>query len=283
VSDEAPLRVERTHWGVRLVLDRPAKLNALSSHLVTALDRAIGEAADDAAVRVVVIAGAGRAFSAGYDLTEEVDDVVTGPLEWRDLLERDIAVTMRVWDCPKPVIAQVHGYCLAGGLELAMACDLIVAAEGTQLGEPEIRYGSAPVTLLMPALIGHKKTRELLLTGDLIDAAEAERIGLVNRVVPADRLAAEVDALADRIARTPTEILRLTKQMLNRAMDAAGLRTAVSAGLDLGAIINAAGTPEQTEWDEIVRRDGLKAALAWRDRRYEAGRADRSEDDGPSA
>ena len=188
---------------------------------------------------------------------------------------------MRVWDCPKPVIAQVHGYCLAGGLELAMACDLIVAAEGTQLGEPEIRYGSAPVTLLMPALIGQKKTRELLLTGDLIDAAEAERIGLVNRVVPADRLAAEVDALADRIARTPPEILRLTKQMLNRAMDAAGLRTAVAAGLDLGAIINAAGTPEQTEWDEIVRRDGLKAALAWRDRRYEAGRADRSEDDGP--
>ena len=105
----------------------------------------------------------------------------------------------------------------------------------------------------------------------------------MNRVVPADRLAAEVDTLADRIARTPPEILRLTKQMLNRAMDAAGLRTAVAAGLDLGAIINAAGTPEQTEWDEIVRRDGLKAALAWRDRRYEAGRADRSDDDGPSA
>src|SRR4029077_10909386 len=141
MSDAPPLRVERTGWGVRLVLDRPAKLNALSSPLVAALDRAIGEAADDPAVRVVVIAGAGRAFSAGYDLTEEVDDVVTGPLEWRDLLERDIAVTMRVWDCPKPVIAQVHGYCLAGGLELAMVCDLIVAAEGTQLGEPEIRYG----------------------------------------------------------------------------------------------------------------------------------------------
>ena len=162
-----------------------------------------------------------------------------------------------------------------------MACDLIVAAEGTQVGEPEIRYGSAPVTLLMPYLIGQKKTRELLLTGDLIDAVEAERIGLINRVVPADRLAAEVDALADRLARTPPEVMAPTKLMLNRAMDAAGFRMAVEAGLDLGAIINAADTPEQREWDTIVKRDGLKAALAWRDRRYderlaESGRARRA-------
>jgi enoyl-CoA hydratase len=166
------------------------------------------------------------------------------------------------------VIAQVHGYALAGGLELAMACDLVVAAEGTRFGEPEIRYGSAPVTLLMPYLVGQKKTRELLLTGDLIDAIEAERIGLINRVVPPERLAAEVDALADRLARTPPEVMGPTKRMLNRAMDAAGFRIAVEAGLDLGAIVNAADTPEQREWDEIVRREGLKAALAWRDRRY---------------
>ena len=111
-----------------------------------------------------------------------------------------------------------------------MACDLVVAAEGTKLGEPEIRYGSAPVTLLMPYLIGQKKTRELLLTGDLIDAVEAERIGLINRVVPADRLEAEVDALADRLARTPREVMAPTKPMLNRAMDAAGFRLAVEAG-----------------------------------------------------
>jgi enoyl-CoA hydratase len=272
MADDEVLRVVRTRWGVRLVLDRPKVLNALNHDLVEAIDRAIDEASADPTVRVVVIEGAGRAFSAGYDLNEEVDVVIEGPLQWRDLLARDIAVTMKVWDCPKPVIAQVHGYCLAGALELAMACDLIVAAEGTKLGEPEIRYGSAPVTLLMPALLGQKKTRELLLTGDLIDAAEAERIGLVNRVVPAERLADEVDELADRIARTPPEVLRLTKQMLNRASEAAGLREAIAAGLDLGSIINAADTPEQREWDEIVRRDGLKAALAWRDRRYESER-----------
>ena len=155
-----------------------------------------------------------------------------------------------------------------------MACDLIVAAEGTQLGEPEIRYGSAPVTLLMPYLIGQKRTRHLLLTGDLIDATEAERIGLVNRVVPETDLAATVDALADRLARTPPEVMGPTKRLLNRAMDAAGFRLAVEAGLDLGAIINAADTPEQREWDTIVRRDGLKRGARLARRALRGARVD---------
>jgi enoyl-CoA hydratase len=267
--DEPVVLTTATPWGVRLTINRPAKLNALNGPVVTALLQALEEAETDARVRVIVLQGAGRAFSSGYDLSEEAEGGVHGPVEWRALLAADVAATLRFLDSPKPVIAQVHGYALAGGLELAMACDLVIAAEGTKLGEPEIRYGSAPVTLLMPFLIGQKRTRELLLTGDLIDAVEAERMGLVNRVVPADRLDAEVDALADKLARTPPEVMGPTKRMLNRAMDAAGFRLAVEAGLDLGAIINAADTPEQREWDEIVRRDGLKAALAWRDRRYE--------------
>lgn len=268
MPDEPVLRTT-TPWGVRLTLNRPAKLNALDGTLVAALVGALDAAEADPDVRVIVLEGAGRAFSSGYDLAEEAGGDIAGPVAWRDLLAADVAATLRFLDSPKPVIAQLHGYALAGGLELAMACDLVVAAEGTKLGEPEIRYGSAPVTLLLPFLIGQKKARELLLTGDLIDAAEAQRIGLVNRVVPLDRLAAAVDALADRLARTPPEVMGPTKRMLNRVMDAAGFRLAVEAGLDLGAIINAADTPEQREWDAIVRRDGLKAALAWRDRRYD--------------
>ncbi len=250
------------------------KLNALSADLVTALGVAIDRASADPSVRVIVLAGAGRAFCAGYDLSEEAGGEIHGPVAWRELLAADVAVTLKLLDSPRPVIAQVHGYALAGGLELAMACDLVVAAEGTKLGEPEIRYGSAPVALLMPYLIGQKRTRELLLTGDLVDAADAQAMGLVNRVVPADRLAAEVDALADRLARTPPEVMAPTKRMLNRAMDAMGFREAIEMGIDIGAIVNAADTPEQREWDEIVRRDGLKAALAWRDRRYEERLAD---------
>ena len=255
---------ELMSWGVRLVLNRPAKLNALSHELRDVLTEAIAEAADDERVRVIVIAGAGRAFCSGYDLSGGQPG---DSWSWRRVLTEDVAATLAIWRCPKPVIAQVHGYALAGGLELAMACDLIVAAEGSQLGEPEIRFGSAPVTLLMPYVIGQKRTRELLLTGDLIDAREAERIGLVNRVVPADRLAAEVDALADRLARVPPDVMAPTKLMLNRAMESAGFLEAVQMGLDLQSFINMSETSR--EFDAIVRREGMKAALAGRDRRYD--------------
>ena len=264
MSAEPVLLSQTTTWGVRLTLNRPAKLNALSVELRDALTAAIADAAADERVRVIAIAGSGRAFCSGYDLSEAAPP--TG-WQWRDVLERDVRATLAIWSCPKPVIAQVHGYALAGGLELAMACDLVVAAEGAQLGEPEIRFGSAPVTLLMPFVVGQKRTRELLLTGDLIDAVEAERIGLVNRVVPADRLADEVDALAERLARVPPDVMAPTKLMLNRAMDAAGFAAAVEMGLDLQAFINMSETAR--EFDAIVRAEGLKAALAWRDRRYD--------------
>jgi enoyl-CoA hydratase len=264
---------EPTSWGVRLTLNRPAKLNALSAELVAALSAAVEAAAADPDVRVIALAGAGRAFCAGYDLSEEAEGEIAGPVAWRALLAADVAATMRLLDCPKPIIAQVHGYALAGGLELAMACDLVVAAEETKLGEPEIRYGSAPVALLMPYLIGQKKTRELLMTGDLIDAGEAHRIGLVNRVVSRDRLDEEVDALADRLARVPPDVMAPTKLMLNRAMDAAGLAAAVEMGLDVQSFINMSETAR--EFDRIVQSEGLKAALAWRDRRYDERLAQR--------
>jgi enoyl-CoA hydratase len=264
MADEPVLLTTPTEWGVRLTLNRPAKLNAISEELRDALSAAIAEAADDERVRVIAIAGAGRSFCSGYDLSGGFE---TSAWSWREVLERDIAATLAIWSCPKPVIAQVHGHTLAGGLELAMACDLIIAADDALLGEPEIRFGSAPVTLLMPFVIGQKKTRELLLTGDLIDAAEAHRIGLVNRVVPRDRLEAEVDALADKLARVPPDVMKPTKIMLNRAMDAAGFAAAVEMGLDLQSFINMSETAR--EFDAIAQRDGLKAALAWRDQRYE--------------
>jgi enoyl-CoA hydratase len=270
MSDEPVLLREETPWGVRLRLNRPAKLNAISAELRDALAEAIAEAADDERVRVIAIAGAGRAFCAGYDLADSAPPTAW---EWRDVLARDVEATLAVWSCPKPVIAQVHGLALAGGLELAMACDLIVAADDAQLGEPEIRFGSAPVTLLMPFLIGQKKTRELLMTGDLIDAAEAHRIGLVNRVVPRERLDDEVDALADRLARVAPDVMAPTKLMLNRAMGAAGFAAAVEMGLDLQSFINMSQTAR--EFDAIVQSEGLKAALAWRDRRYEERLADK--------
>jgi enoyl-CoA hydratase/carnithine racemase len=251
-----------------ITLNRPDKLNALSASLLDELEAALRRAVADEEVKVVVLRGAGRAFSAGYDLSEEAADRISTADQWHGVLSRDVAVTMELWRCPKPTIAAVRGWCLAGGCELAMACDMILAADDARFGEPEIRYGSGPVTLLMPFLIGQKKTNELLFTGDVVDAHEAHRIGLVNRVVPSAELDDAVAELVAKIAPTPTAVLRHTKLALLRAYEAGGLTQAVAANLDISSILNAAETPEQREFDAIVARDGLKAALQWRDSRY---------------
>jgi enoyl-CoA hydratase len=257
-----------------ITLNRPRKLNALSDAVVEGLVDSLGRAEADDDVRVVVLRGAGGNFSAGFDMSEEAGQELSTALAWSELLGKDVAATMRLWSLPKPTIAAVAGYCLAGACELAMACDLIVCAEDARFGEPEIRYGSGPVTLLMPFVLGQKKTNELLFTGGLIDAEDALRHGLVNRVVPIAELDAAVDELAAKIAPTPLPILRLTKLALQRAYEAMGLRATVDANLYLSSILNAADLPEQREFDRIAREQGLRAALAWRDERYCARLAD---------
>lgn len=254
-----------------VTLERPAKLNAITAHMVEELDDALRRALADDEVKVVVLTGAGSSFSAGYDVGEDVAGGDRGAYEWRETLARDVDLALGLWSLSKPTIAAVRGWCLGGACELAMACDLVVAADDARFGEPEIRYGSGPVALLMPFVLGQKKTNELLLTGDAIDAEEAYRVGLVNRVVPGAELEQAVADLVRRIAPTPLPTLRLTKLALTRAYEAMGLRDAVAANLDLSAILNAADTPEQQEFDRIAAEQGLKAALAWRDARYGEG------------
>lgn len=249
-------------------LNRPESLNALNHALVMDIRRAMDDVAANDQIRVAVIAGAGRAWSAGFDLKEEAADKITGPAAWRTILAEDVRMSMAVWDCPKPVIAQVHGYCLAGACELAAMCDMTIASDDAIFGEPEIRYGSGPVSLILPYLLGSKKARELLFTGDTIDAREAQTLGLVNRVVARARLEEETRALALKIARTPTEIIKLTKAPINRVFELMGLREAFAANVDASAILNGAELPEQQEFDRIAREQGLKAALSWRDNRF---------------
>jgi enoyl-CoA hydratase/carnithine racemase len=250
-----------------VTLERPEKLNAITKEMVSGLGEALARAVHDDEVKLVVLTGAGRAFSSGYDLAESVEG---GAYGWREALGRDVDLALTLWSLPKPTIAAIRGWCLGGACELAMACDLVVAAEDARFGEPEIRYGSGPVALLMPFVLGQKKTNELLFTGDAIDAAEAHRVGLVNRVVAGDELESAVGELVRKIAPTPLSTLRLTKIALTRAYEAMGLRAAVNANLDLSSILNAAGGPEQKEFGRIVAEQGVKAALAWRDARYEA-------------
>jgi enoyl-CoA hydratase/carnithine racemase len=251
-----------------ITLNRPDKLNAMNGELVRQLGSRLSEVDADEDVKVVVLTGAGRAFSSGYDISEEVTDRIVGADQWRSVLAVDVELAMQLWALSRPTIAAVRGWCLAGACELAMACDMIVATSDARFGEPEIRYGSGPVALLMPFMLGQKKTNELLFTGDTIGAEEAHRCGLVNRVVEAAELETAVEELVQKIAPTPLPILRLTKLALVRAYEAMGLRTAVASNLDLSAILNAADTPEQREFDRIVAEHGLKAALKWRDSRY---------------
>lgn len=263
------IRLETDGAVARLTLDRPAMLNAINRAMIREIHAALDRVEADEGVRVLVVQGAGRAFSAGFDLKESAAEPIRGVAAWREVLRRDLDMTMRFWRLAKPTIAAVHGYCLAGACELAMACDITVASEDAVLGEPEIRFGSGPVTLIMPWVLGLKKTRELLYTGDTVDAREAERIGMVNRVVPADKLEEEVQKIADKIAKVPGEVMRLTKIPLNRNYEIMGLRESVQYNLEASSLLNSVQVPEQIEFNSIVRERGLKAALEWRDNRYQ--------------
>jgi enoyl-CoA hydratase len=249
-------------------LDRPKKLNALSTTLMAELKTALRDVEADDTVKIVVLQGDEKAFSVGYDIAEEVELGVSTAEQWHAGLDNNIGLTMQVWGLRKPVIGAITGWCLAGGCELAMACDLLIATPDAQFGEPEIRFGSGPVTLLMPYLIGQKATNELLYTGDVITAERALQLGLINRIVDAANLEKEVSKLAQKVALTPLSILKYTKRSLNMVYEQMGLRTAVAANQDIAAVLNSAETPERTEFSELVATKGLGAALAWRDARY---------------
>ena len=258
----------------RLTLNRPDVLNALNSELVEALSDALRRAATEDGPRVLVIRGSGRAFCAGYDLKEEaeLERERGGPLDaagWREALAADVGHMLELFDHPKPVIAQVHGYCLAGGCDLMMMCDLAVASGDAIFGEPEIRFGSGVVTMVMPWLIGARKAKELLFTGeDRIPAEEALRVGLVNRVVPRDELDERTLELAQSIAMLDPVGISLTKRSINRAWEAAGFREALTANVDIDAVIESAEVPERKEYNRIREEKGLRAAIEWRDARF---------------
>jgi enoyl-CoA hydratase len=248
-----------------LTLNRPDKLNAVNVQMIEALDRALDAAEADESVRVIVLAGAGRAFSAGFDLDMGVGDGKPDPAAVRRALENDFRIIVRFWDCAKPTIAAVHGYCLGSAMELALACDLTIAADDCRFGVPEVKFGSGIVAMLLPWLAGPKAAKYLLLTGeDRVSAAEVQAMGLVNRAVPAAGLLDEALALGQRIAANDANAVRMTKQAINRSLDIGGMRQAMRNALEIDIAIETSETAESREFNEILRRDGAKAAIAWR-------------------
>jgi enoyl-CoA hydratase len=258
VEDLGPVR--------RLTMNRPGSLNALNADLVGAMSRALDEAADDDDVRVLILRGAGRAFCAGYDLNEDASGGVLDAPRWHEELTHSTEEMLKFLEHPKPVIASVHSYCLAGGTDLMLACDLAVAADDAYFGYVDVRFGSGVVSMFLPWIVGVRAAKELLFTGeDRVPAAEALRIGLVNRVVARDQLDDATLRLAEEIAKNEPYVIQATKRAVNAAWDVAGFRKAMTANTEIDVAIETANLPARDEFRRITTEQGLKAAIAWRD------------------
>ena len=246
---------------VTLTMNRPDKMNAMNQALGDALEAAIIRAVNDADVRAVILTGAGRAFTTGFDLGGE--DFEMNADQWRNDIGENMRRLRLIREAPIPIIAAVNGFALAGGLELMMCCDMAIAAEGAMLGEPEVRHVSAPPTLMLPWTVPMIHARHLMYTGDMIDAAEAHRIHLVNKVVPGDMLIAEAERLARKCARMPGTAIKYAKAALNHQQQTAGLESSWTYNRETTAILHA--TDEGRYWMRVLKEKSLKGFLAERE------------------
>ncbi len=244
----------------RISLDRPQARNAQSQALLDQLDAAFEAARSDAQTRVVVLAARGDHFSAGHDLKEAQASRADFSVEerWAYESRRYFDYCLRIWDFPKPTIAQVQGACVAGGFMLANMCDLIVAAEDAYFSDPvTATMGAASLEVLIhPWVLGLRQAKELLFTGERLGARRAQELGMVNRVAPRAELEAQTLALAARIAQAPPFAMSLVKRSLNRSLDVQGLREALSAHFDLHQLSHV------TEEYRATVRAGLSSAIA---------------------
>lgn len=252
----------------RLTLNRPQKRNALNDELRGALFDALREADRDPGISVIIIRGAGSAFSAGYDLSaggnnagERSTAVIDG---WWS--RHVVNNWFEMWDMATPIIAQVHGYCLAGGTELATACDLVYVADDAAIGYPPVRLMSPPDMQWQTWLLGLRHGMEALLTGDSMTGAEAAARGFANRAHPADELDDAVLAVAGRIAKVPLDLLALNKRSAHRAMEAMGIRQGIRNGADIQAM--GFHQPASREYMQSFKTKGVSAALSERDRQF---------------
>ena len=256
-----------------VVLNRPEKLNALSDDLQLEVRSALEDAGwlDDK-IRVIVFKASGRAFSAGFDIatTNKANAVERRARLLKGKKFSASAWWEVFWNNPKPIIAQIHGFCIAGGLATANFCDLRICSEDAKFGAPEIRTGGPYIPAVWPWLVGMTKARELLYTGNLIDAHEAKRLDLVNAVVPFEELDEAVERQAMTVAKLPAATLEYNKTLINMSYELMGVRQVLERSLELEAmaLASADSSPEIEEFENIREKDGLKAALDWNADRF---------------
>jgi enoyl-CoA hydratase len=258
-------RDERLTW---LILNRPDRRNALSHAMLRDISAALEALAEDKQTRVIAIAGAGPSFSSGYDFKDEESNVAMQRdiVDDYDDLVRNLSIFMKIWDHPKPVIAAVHGYCLAGATQLCVCCDITVVAEDATIGLPPIPAGGGYITPLWVPLVGPKRAKQMsFVPGSRITGARASEWGWANYSVPADALRDDVRSLAFQIARIPSSILHMKKASINRAADAIGFRQLVPMGAETDALIHYSKDAQGLA--DAIREYGHSAAVA----KFEAG------------
>ena len=251
----------------RITLNRPESRNALNNTLRGELYGQLEANDGDADIRVTIIRGAGKAFCAGYDLkannrADQPFHTAGGDGNWA---RHVVDGFFRVWDLAKPVIAQVHGYCLAGGTELATSCDLVYVAEDAAIGYPVVRSMSPPDNQFFPHLLGLRNAMEMMLTGNAISGIEAAEQGFANRAYSADTLDAEVLEIAERIAKVPSDLQQMNKRAVHRQMELMGVRAAIRSGTEIQAL---AFHTESTKAHFKELAAGLTTALTSRDEKF---------------
>ena len=253
----------------QITLNRPERLNALNKAALEEINLAMDQAEADVDVRVIVVSGSGRAFSSGFDLKAQMEQQPEGAKVWREILDLDFDTTMRFWNSPKPTIAAVHGACLAGAFELAMACDITIACEDAVFGEPELKFGAGIVTLLLPWMTSPKQAKRIIfLADDRISAKDALAMGLVSRVVALGTHVEEALRAARGIALIDPNLVAETKKALNRTYEIQGMSTALKVALDIDHTIESHGSPDKRAFMAIAREQGMRNAIAWRDARF---------------
>lgn len=263
-ADFSQIRVEHDGPLSWIILNRPERLNALSSTMLTEFEAALDELEQRRQTRVIIIRGEGRAFCAGYDIDndgEEIGEAATRSLvDDRRRLERNIETFMRIWKHPKPVIAAVHGYCIAGGAQLATLCDLTVIADDTKIGVPTIPLGGGYISPMWVPLVGPKRAKQLSFqAGTHISGKTAAEWGWANYSMPADELIANVTELALNIALTPADVLAVKKAAINRAADLMSWSTIMPLGAETDALLHGANSVRYMQ--ERVMEVGLKETI----------------------
>ena len=256
---------EKRDYKAYIILNKPEKLNTLDDEMYHDILCYLKDADKDENVRVIILKGNGRAFSAGYDVNAEAN-VIETPLTERNRLEEEINICRwTIWDMGTPVICQIQGYCLAGACELMMPSDFVIASDDCKIGEPEIQFGAPPIFLMVPWLVGLRKGKEMMMTGDRITGKEAAEYGLVTKSVPLDELESYVESLADKLVKMPREIMSIQKWGINRQFEIMGMRSGMQAWMDYSMFFRYLKTPEIEEFSRISAEQGVKAALKWRD------------------